>query len=63
MSDVDWWSAVAPVLEQVMNDEELVLADRVGTAVGTQFNAAASPEHALHFGLDTILDGVQSRIG
>ncbi|GAA1981639.1 TetR/AcrR family transcriptional regulator [Amycolatopsis minnesotensis] len=63
MSDVDWWGAVAPVLEQVMNDDALVLSARVGTAVGTRFNAASSPDHALAFGLDTILDGIQARIG
>lgn len=63
MSDVDWWNTVAPVLDQVMKDDELVVSARVGTAVGTQFSAASSPEHVLAFGLDTILDGVQARIG
>lgn len=62
VSDVDWWNAVSPVLDQVMNDDQLVLSARVGTAVGEQFNAASSPEHVLAFGLDTILDGVQARI-
>ncbi|WP_260191327.1 TetR/AcrR family transcriptional regulator [Actinophytocola gossypii] len=62
MSDAEWWAAVAPVLEQVMVDDELVLSARVGGAVGARFDAAQSPEHALAFGLDTILDGIEARI-
>ncbi|HVK22023.1 MAG TPA: TetR/AcrR family transcriptional regulator [Actinokineospora sp.] len=62
MTDAEWWGVVAPVLEQVMVDEDLVLSGRVGTTVGEQFNAAQDPVHALAFGLDTILDGIQARI-
>ncbi|CRK58781.1 Transcriptional regulator, TetR family [Alloactinosynnema sp. L-07] len=62
MSDAEWWGVVAPVLEQVMVDEDLVLSGRVGSTVGAHFNATQSPEHALAFGLDTILDGIQVRI-
>ncbi|WP_246258555.1 TetR/AcrR family transcriptional regulator [Amycolatopsis anabasis] len=62
MSDAEWWGAVLPALEQVMVDDTLVLSARVGYAVGSQFNAAQDPEHALAFGLDTILDGIQARI-
>ncbi|MFC4000326.1 TetR/AcrR family transcriptional regulator [Prauserella oleivorans] len=62
MSDAEWWAIVAPVLEQVMVDPDLVVSGRVGTAVGTAFNAASSPEHVFAFGLEVILDGVQARI-
>ena len=64
MSDAEWWGIVAPVLEQVMVDNELILSARVGGAVGAQFNAAQDTEHvhALTFGLDTILDGIQARL-
>ncbi|GAB3259876.1 TetR/AcrR family transcriptional regulator [Arthrobacter pigmenti] len=62
MSDAEWWAVVGPVLDQVMDDDELALAGRVGSTVGTEFDAAADPEHALAFGLDTILDGIQVRI-
>lgn len=63
MSDAQWWAIVAPVLEQVMVDEDLHVSGRVGTAVGQAFNAAsADPETALAFGLETILDGIQARI-
>ncbi|HLR93150.1 MAG TPA: TetR/AcrR family transcriptional regulator [Jiangellaceae bacterium] len=63
MSDAEWWAIVAPALKQVMNDGDLVVSARVGAAVGEQFQAAdASPDHALTFGLDTILDGIQARL-
>lgn len=63
MTDAEWWAIVAPALEQVMDDEELVVSARVGAAVGEQFqSASASPDHALTFGLDTILDGIQANL-
>jgi AcrR family transcriptional regulator len=63
MSDIEWWGVVGPALEQVMKDGDLAMSARVGTAVGAEFNAAAQdPAHALAFGLDTILDGIQARI-
>jgi len=63
MSDAEWWAIVSSALEQVMNDGDLVVSARVGSAVGEQFQAAdASPDYALTFGLDTILDGIQARL-
>ncbi len=62
MSDAQWWGIVAPVLEQVMTDDSLELSARVGGAVGSAFDTAQNPSHALAFGLDTILDGIQVRI-
>jgi AcrR family transcriptional regulator len=62
MTDAEWWEIVAPVLGQVMTDDSLVLSARVGGAVGAAFDAAQNPAHALAFGLDTILDGIEARI-
>ena len=62
MSDAEWWAVVAPVLDQVMADDDLIVSARIGGAVGAQFDAAQHPEHALTFGLDTILAGIQARI-
>lgn len=62
MSDAEWWVVAAPVLEQVVTDDSLVVSARVGGAVGEAFDAAQNPAHALAFGLDTILDGIQARI-
>lgn len=62
MSDAEWWGIAAPVLEQVMTDDSLTLSARVGGAVGEAVDAAQNPAHALAFGLDTILDGIQTRL-
>ena len=62
LTDAEWWGIVAPVLERVMDDPDLVISGRVGTAAGEEFNAAADPVHALTFGLETILDGLEARI-
>lgn len=63
MSDLEWWRTVSPVLEQVMDEESLPVSDRVGTTVGTEFQAPTNPEHVFTFGLEVILDGVQPRLG
>ena len=57
-TDADWWSTVAPVLEQVMHAERFPVSGRVGAAAGQAFQAPSSPEHALGFGLGRILAGV-----
>lgn len=63
MSDAQWWAVVAPVLDQVVVDEDLTVSERVGTTVGEEFQAAsADAETALAFGLETILDGIQTRV-
>lgn len=62
MSDAEWWAVAEPILGQVMIDDELQVASRVGAAVGAEFNAARSPEYAFDFGLEAILDGIQARI-
>lgn len=63
MTDAEWWSIAAPVLEQVMSDTDLQVSARVGAAVGAEYDAtSASPDHALMTGLTTILDGIQVAI-
>ncbi|WP_370943587.1 TetR/AcrR family transcriptional regulator [Amycolatopsis sp. cg5] len=62
MTDAEWWGVVAPILDQVMTDGDLSVSARVGGAVGAEFNATQDPAHALGFGLDTILDGIQARL-
>lgn len=62
LTDAEWWGIVAPVLERVMDDPDLVVSSRVGSAAGEEFNASVDPVHALAFGLDTILDGIEARI-
>jgi len=56
--DLEWWVATAPVLETVMSGQHFPVAARVGQAAGMAHQAVTNPEHALAFGLDRILDGV-----
>jgi AcrR family transcriptional regulator len=60
LSDAEWWSASAPLLEQLVDAARSPLARRVGTAAaGEAYNAASDPRHEFGFGLDRILDGIQ----
>lgn len=58
-TDLEWWVATAPVLETVMSGRHFPVAGRVGLAAGMAHQAVTDPEHALSFGLDRILDGVE----
>ncbi|MFI8565375.1 TetR/AcrR family transcriptional regulator [Rhodococcus sp. NPDC078407] len=60
MTDAQWWSATAPILERVMDRERFPVSSRVGTAAATSYDAASDPVHAYLFGLERILDGVQA---
>lgn len=59
LTDEEWWSARAPVLERVIEPDRYPIATRVGTAAGEAHNAAFAPEHAFAFGLTTVLDGIE----
>lgn len=58
-TDLEWWVATAPLLETVMSGQHFPVAGRVGQAAGTAHQSVTNPEHALSFGLDRILDGVE----
>jgi AcrR family transcriptional regulator len=59
LTDEQWWSARAPVLERVVEPDRYPIATRVGTAAGEAHNAAFAPDHAYAFGLATVLDGIE----
>lgn len=61
-TDVQWWEANAPILEQVMDASRYPLAGRVGASVGELFNAPGNPLHAWEFGLARVLDGIEQYI-
>lgn len=63
MSDLEWWNTVSPALDQVMEGERLPVSGRVGSSVGEQFQASTNPEHIFAFGLEVILDGLETRLG
>lgn len=61
VSDLEWWEANAPVLEEVMNGADFPLAGRVGLAVGEAYGLG-DPDVAFEFGLALLLDGVEALI-
>lgn len=58
-SDLEWWEANKPVLEQVMGGDRYRVSGRVGAAFGEAYQAIASPDHGFEFGLRVLLDGVE----
>lgn len=62
MSDMEWWEANAPVLEEVMPPDEFPISGRVGSAVGMTYEAVTSHLAVYEFGLEVILDGVEARM-
>jgi AcrR family transcriptional regulator len=62
MTDAEWWVKVAPVFAQVAAGASFPVGSRVGQAAGMEHQASANPRHALRFGLERILDGVEQLI-
>jgi AcrR family transcriptional regulator len=62
MDDQTWWAANAHLLARVLDQDAFPLASRVGTAAGTAHGSAHDPDHAYHFGLDRLLDGLAALI-
>ncbi|HEU0041992.1 MAG TPA: TetR/AcrR family transcriptional regulator [Jiangellaceae bacterium] len=59
LTDLEWWSITGPILERLIDARTFPVAVRVGESSATQYAAAADPVHALRFGLECILDGVE----
>ncbi|MGP4028335.1 TetR/AcrR family transcriptional regulator [Actinomadura sp. 3N407] len=59
VSDMQWWEAVAPVLEKFVNEDDYPIGTRVGTAAGMEYSAAIAPGRAFEFGLARVLDGIE----
>jgi AcrR family transcriptional regulator len=58
VSDIAWWEANAPLLEQVLDADTFPVASRVGAAAGEEHGGAYGPTFAFEFGLDRVLDGI-----
>ncbi|TRW47326.1 TetR/AcrR family transcriptional regulator [Georgenia yuyongxinii] len=58
MGDAEWWAAVGPLLQRVLDPATYPLAGRVGAAAGEAHGSALDPEHAYRFGLARVLDGL-----
>lgn len=61
-SEGEWWSKAGPVLAALIDSSKYPHASRIGAAAGQEYNAATDPQRAYHFGLRTILDGVEKLI-
>jgi AcrR family transcriptional regulator len=62
LTDEQWWSRVAPVLEKVLDPAAHPTAGRVGTAAAIEYNGTVDPARAFDFGLHVLLDGVEALI-
>lgn len=62
VSDLDWWNANAPLLEEVMPEGAFPVSGRVGSAVGEKYQAVTSQRAVYEHGLDTIILGIQARL-
>jgi AcrR family transcriptional regulator len=58
LTDEQWWRAQAPVLEEVIEDGQYPIADRVGTAAAIAYGGLWDPQHTFEFGLERVLDGI-----
>lgn len=56
--DTRWWARVGPLLARVLDEQRYPRATRVGTAAGQAHGSAHNPDHAYHFGLARLLDGL-----
>jgi AcrR family transcriptional regulator len=59
-SDKQWWATLAPHLNRLLDQERYGLAMRVGTAATTHYNGVHDAEHAFEFGLQRVIDGIES---
>jgi AcrR family transcriptional regulator len=61
-TDLEWWEANAGPLGEVMAGREYPLAGRVGQSAGEAYQAASDPGRELSFGLERILDGIETYV-
>lgn len=62
MDDARWWAVAGPVLARVLDPARYPRATRVGSAAGQEHGSAHDPEHAYHFGLERVLDGLAALV-
>ena len=62
MTDKEWWLAHVPHLDKIADAQRFPLATRVGTTVGSEFDAPYDSDHAFEYGLARLLDGVSALV-
>jgi AcrR family transcriptional regulator len=62
LSDQQWWEAYGPLLAEVLDPTLYPTAVRVGSAAGAEYGNAHDPARSFRFGLQRIIDGIDSHI-
>lgn len=62
LTDEQWWEQAGPALQKVYVPERFPTATRVGSAAGAEYQGAVDPARAFEFGLERLLDGVESLV-
>jgi hypothetical protein len=57
-TDDEWWTALAPFLNQMFDAERYPLAARVGVAATEHYEGAYDTDFAFEFGLRRLLDEI-----
>jgi AcrR family transcriptional regulator len=60
ITDDEWWYRIVPTLTQVLAGHDFPLSARVGEAIGAPH---LDTSYLMRFGLERILDGLETRIG
>lgn len=60
ITDAQWWEINAPLLGQVMAGRDYPISGRVGQVAGETYDAVSDPDRSFVFGLERILDGIES---
>ena len=63
LTDDEWWSAQAPLLDQVIDPDRFPVATRVGTAATEAYRGLWDPDQTFEFGLQRVLDGIEALVG
>lgn len=59
LNDTQWWGAVMPQLERVVDPKRFPLTARIGRSATEARNGEFWGDRAFHFGLDRLLDGIE----
>ncbi|MQA09925.1 MAG: TetR family transcriptional regulator [Pseudonocardiaceae bacterium] len=62
LTDLQWWEAYSPLLDEVVDANQFATAARVGQAAGTAYGAAHDFEYGFEFGLQRVLDGIEGLV-
>lgn len=62
MSDQQWWQTYGPLLGEVLDHTRYPTAVRVGSTAGAEYDAAHDPARSFEFGLQRILDSIDTFI-